>query len=283
MTDEYWSGGGYEKANMTAVSSPSTVKWKKWIPFKSVGVYPYGSSPTASKWFRPHQDCMMQYLDTVLCPVCKQTFINEIYNNVNPIDVCTPDTSMLKSAWGPDSTVHSFSVKLIKPIPNTFKIAWMLNGIIIPALKDTFATIRNSDLKVGLDSLQIFVTDTTQLARFDLPTQKGYQFSAKWVIKKSPLGIVTLNKVDNGAKFIYSIYPNPSIGKSVISYENKSNTNGAQYQLIDMSGRIVYTKNVNLNQGSGTIEIDMSNLAKGIYTFILKGSSLYVAEKLVLE
>lgn len=66
LLDEYW-WTGREGPNMTQDNNPTTNKWRHWLGFESVGIYPYAESPT---WFRPHQNCEMRYLNRAFCEVC---------------------------------------------------------------------------------------------------------------------------------------------------------------------------------------------------------------------
>ncbi len=70
LADEYWAGDQYanEKANMTQNNNPQTVRWKSFLNIQSVGIFPHEESPT---WYRPHQNCLMRFLGSPLCEVCK--------------------------------------------------------------------------------------------------------------------------------------------------------------------------------------------------------------------
>lgn len=76
LWDEYWNGITPEEyPNITSTSDPNTVKWKNWIGYRNVGVYPLQSSKT---WFRPHQNCMMKDTSNPFCPVCVQQLLNKM-------------------------------------------------------------------------------------------------------------------------------------------------------------------------------------------------------------
>ncbi len=94
LADEYWAGQQYaaERANMTQVSSPDNVKWKKWLNNTGVGIYPHEESPS---WFRPHQRCNMRYLSSDyevihFCMVCNDAITQTIVSLVSQSDV--PET-----------------------------------------------------------------------------------------------------------------------------------------------------------------------------------------------
>ncbi|WP_111670255.1 M64 family metallopeptidase [Algoriphagus litoralis] len=79
LADEYWAGDQYadEKANMTQNNNPGTVRWKSFLNIASVGIFPHEESP---KWYRPHQNCLMRFLGSPLCEVCKNEVILTIDN-----------------------------------------------------------------------------------------------------------------------------------------------------------------------------------------------------------
>lgn len=70
LADEYWAGDQYasEKANMTQNNNPETVRWKSFLNIASVGIFPHEESPA---WYRPHQNCLMRFLGSPFCEVCK--------------------------------------------------------------------------------------------------------------------------------------------------------------------------------------------------------------------
>ena len=81
LWDEYWNGlKQSEYPNITSTNDPNTVKWKNWVGYDNVGVYPLNDNPNQSTdpWFRPHEHCMMRQTSNPFCPVCVQQLINKI-------------------------------------------------------------------------------------------------------------------------------------------------------------------------------------------------------------
>jgi len=66
LADEYWFRGR-EAPNMTANNNPQTVKWNTWVGVDNVGVYAHEEN---NRWYRPHNDCEMRYLNRSFCEVC---------------------------------------------------------------------------------------------------------------------------------------------------------------------------------------------------------------------
>ena len=64
LNDEYYPGDALaaESINMTQDNNPATVKWKNWLGTNGVNTYPYGASGNPATWYKPHQNCKMQFL-----------------------------------------------------------------------------------------------------------------------------------------------------------------------------------------------------------------------------
>jgi IgA Peptidase M64/Secretion system C-terminal sorting domain len=182
LADEYTIAGQGERPNRTTVSDPLTIKWKNWLGGNGIGIYPLGVDAA----YRPHQNCKMQFLDVPFCAVCKEAFVNRIYNIVTPI------YSYLPSSTTPTlTTTTNFSANLTLPIPNTLQTEWKLNGASI-ATGVNNVNINPAALPVGNSTLTLFVTDNTPLSRSYLPAT-GYVFSQTWTITRGALPLEWLN------------------------------------------------------------------------------------------
>ena len=277
LVDEYWNGWGAEGINMTANTDPFTVKWKNWMGVKGIGIYPYGTGGDLAKWFRPHQGCAMQYLDTQFCSVCQGAFIDKIYSIVTPIDEIKPDTITTISYSSP----LFFTTSLIKPIPNTLLIKWVLNGLNLP-LADTFANINGSMLSTGMNELKLIVTDTTGLSRSYWP-KAGYQFTKTWKINKTGTGIINVSAAQDAGKFFYKIFPNPAFNQVQFEYENFNEKCKAMYRIVDLSGRVVKSEYVLIENGKNQLYISLEGINEGVYFFTLNGESISVGTQLMVE
>ncbi|MBE7013494.1 MAG: PKD domain-containing protein [Ruminococcaceae bacterium] len=82
LADEYWENG-YESEgpNKTQNANTSTNKWRHFLNVGQIGIYPYGTSGVASRWYRPNaseSDCEMGMLDRPMCEVCSAHLTKEI-------------------------------------------------------------------------------------------------------------------------------------------------------------------------------------------------------------
>lgn len=85
LADEYWAGPqyAYEYPNMTKISDPKKVKWKKFIGKDGIGVYEYDNG--GDGWYHPSKNCKMQYLGAQypFCDVCKEQLRKAFSQNSN--------------------------------------------------------------------------------------------------------------------------------------------------------------------------------------------------------
>ncbi len=86
LADEYYypSEGDFSKTeapNCTNNGDEATVKWKDWLGYQGVGIYPYSIEVESGEydlesenWFKPSEICMMRDKDE-FCPVCADVLI----------------------------------------------------------------------------------------------------------------------------------------------------------------------------------------------------------------
>jgi hypothetical protein len=78
------------------------------------------------------------------------------------------------------------------------------------------------------------------------------------------------------------VYPNPSRGALTLDFEG--NTYGDwKYEIADMSGRKIQMANMNITGTNGTLSIDLSNQAKGVYFLNIFGTHGSAVYRIVLE
>jgi hypothetical protein len=221
---------------------------------------------------------MMQYLDTVLCPVCKEAFIDQLYRLVFPMENPSPAVAATVNYSG---SPLPFSFRLIKPEPNTFNVRWELNGMPFGGT-DTSVNVPGTALISGLNELKAIATDTTELARSYRPAS-GYQFSLKWKIDNKVTGIATVGNAVQGGKFAYKVYPVPAQGTIFLDYENSTDTRQLSCSIFDISGRLLLQRDAAVTKGHNQVPLDIRGLAPGNYQLQLKGSDVNVTTKISVE
>lgn len=346
LADEYWAGDSYaaEKPNMSANSNPNTVKWSEWVGESGINVYVHGTSGVSANWYRPHQSCEMRFLNQQFCGVCREAFIDKIYDLTDPIDSYSPVNNNPVFSGTP----INFSLDLVFPSPNTLKVEWLLNG-------STFATDVNAilldggDLPLTNNALVANIIDTTLMSKSYAPSS-GYVFSVNWNIKNSVLPLelidfqaiqkepfINLNwttarevnieqyeiersedgetfkhiktvtasgnnnetqayttideqplegksyyrlkimeesgqyefspirVVNRVEKFFFKVYPNPAQDFVLLHYSNNSFETDLSAELLNAAGQTLKSISLNGAKGIHQVEIDLSDLAAGIY------------------
>ncbi|HCT89788.1 MAG TPA: hypothetical protein DF613_00170 [Lachnospiraceae bacterium] len=86
LADEYWAGDEYaeEAPNMTTESDPKKVRWSSYVGVDGVGVYPYSHGKEG--WYKPSENCKMQYLgkEYEFCDVCKEAIRKAVCEQSSP-------------------------------------------------------------------------------------------------------------------------------------------------------------------------------------------------------
>ena len=163
LADEYWAGFNYagEYANMTANNNPETIKWNSWLYDNGIGIYAH--SYPGNEWYKPHQNCKMQYLGPPFCSVCVEHTIKCVYDILEPIDSYYPENLEVVI---PSSELAYFSIEPIFNSPNTLSIDWFIDNQLIAE------DIENIELETSMYSLgehevKVVIEDFTDLVRND--------------------------------------------------------------------------------------------------------------------
>lgn len=263
LADEYWAGASYaaEKPNMTANNNASSIKWAPWMGINAISAYPYGTASPDNQWFRPHQNCKMRYLNSPFCSVCKETIIEKIHDLTNPIDSYTPPSAASTPYTAPGLWVKT---KLIKPIPNTLKTMWDLNGVSIANNKDS-VEITNSMLTIGINPLNFVVVDTTTMSKDQNVHPSTHFYSLSWNINYNPAGIKEVK-----AQLEYTAFPNPVTDVLNIKYHLFEDSEIA-ISIVDLTGKVVSSgRSKKQTAGDYTTEINVNNLSEGNYILSIK-------------
>ena len=191
LADEYAYDRRREEApNLTAESDPGAVKWSAWVGERGVGVYAFDADPASgTKYYRPHEDCMMRALDRAFCAVCTQRTVERIYQLVTPIDAVAPEAAAVDFEGRP----LDFAVVTIRPEPNTLLTEWLLDGAVVASGTDDY-TLTEGAADRADRTLTVRVTDGTELSRAYAPAA-GYVFERSWTIREATVLPVTWTRL----------------------------------------------------------------------------------------
>ncbi len=174
LADEYWAGFNYagEYANMTANNNPETIKWNSWLYDNGIGIYAH--SDPGNEWYKPHQNCKMQYLGPPFCSVCVEHTIKSVYEILEPINSYYPENLEVTV---PASEIVSFGVEPILNVPNTLSINWFVDNQLVAENNDSII-LETSMYSLGEHEVKVVIQDVTDLVRNDLTNL--LQFELVW-------------------------------------------------------------------------------------------------------
>jgi hypothetical protein len=275
LHDEYWAGDNYasEGVNMTKVTNPTLVRWKNWIGVNLIGIYQHCCTSVALQWYRPHQNCKMQYLNTPFCSVCVQATVEKIHDFVPPLESFSPQNS---STINPTAYPVKFKLSLIDPAPNTLKRYWTLNNSFFRQKVDS-VMINANDLISGTNTLRVTIEDTIQLLRVDNHTTVHLS-SVTWSVNKIITGVKQIT--GSSSEIIVDFYPNPAT--NVINIKLTGETGRKiKLEIYDMQGK---KQKVQFLYGDEVNSIDLHNMKRGIYAAkILIDNNLITTTKLIMK
>ena len=259
LGDEYYAGDQYagEKPNMTRQTNPSLVKWKNWMGVNQVGIFQHCCGGNSAQWYKPHQNCKMQFLGNPFCSVCAETIIEKIHLLVNPVAGYLPVTSNINS---PDRFIDFKLSELIKPVPNTLKTTWELDGVKIAGMKDSVKIDQNI-LSDGIHNLSVTVIDTSNMVRVDNHAS-NHSSLVSWTINKTTTNV---HLVSSENRMIYTVFPNPSSEFLTISVEVQKRAE-LSVQIVSPEGKVIrQVSNKTWVDGKYSKTISIADLANGTY------------------
>jgi hypothetical protein len=258
LMDEYWAGEVYaaEGINMTKQAYLSLVRWKNWIGTNLIGIYRHCCGGTSDQWFKPHENCKMQFLGSPFCSVCVQGTVERIHALVTPVESYEPQNAPMSA----DSASVKFKLSLIAPQPNTLKRIWLLNGIFLKQNIDSVLISKSSFLS-GTNTLKAIIEDTTQFLRVD--NHASIHISAiTWSINEYITDIKEITS--SSSEITIDLYPNPTSDYLNVKWTNKKGD--IRFEIYDIHGRkLLSQRNANsinlqkLSQGTFIIKIYMDN------------------------
>lgn len=266
LADEYWAGDVYaaEKANMTQESDPSLIRWKNWLGYDDVGIYPYGTAGPPATWYRPHNNCKMRALNNPFCAVCRETITLKILDAFGtPVADYYPSQPVVP-VWN-DTT--RFGISLLTPQPNTIRTKWVLNDTVLAINQDT-VHIMPHRLIGGSNTLVVEVLDTTEFIRADNhPADNIWHVS--WTLEKSPDQVMVAE-----SNLDVKVYPVPVLEELTIEVPGSKKL--VRYEIANLLGTVVSSGRV-----TGTSVVSMKGLAPGVYIMVLDDGQVIRHKKIV--
>lgn len=269
LKDEYWAGDMFagEGINMTQQTNPSLVKWKNWIGINLIGIYQHCCGGTSALWYKPHENCKMQFLGVPFCSVCVEATVEKIHSLVTPVVSYEPQNVTIIAGTFPTK----FKLSLIAPEPNTLKRYWMLNGTFFKQNVDS-VLINENMLLSGTNTLKVTIEDTTQFLRVD--NHAAIHISViTWSNDTVSSGVKKIT--GSSSEIIIDLYPNPT--SAYLNVKLEGTKGDIRFEIYDMKGqKLLSQENVR--------SIDLQNLIHGIYLIkIYIDNDLITTRKIIKE
>ena len=182
LADEYWPGISYtrETANMTRNPDPSSVVWRKWLNQNNVSIFQHTGDADAVKWYKPTtHNCLMEQLDKPFCTVCREVTTNRILQLVKPVEAVQPAEGRIRVEAQP----KRFQLDLLKPNPNTLRVEWKLNGMLMN--RDSAQISLSNEQLVNLsNTLTVTVFDSTAYIRAE-NHRLAHTYTYQWTLDEA--------------------------------------------------------------------------------------------------
>ncbi|HTB06520.1 MAG TPA: T9SS type A sorting domain-containing protein [Bacteroidia bacterium] len=110
---------------------------------------------------------------------------------------------------------------------------------------------------------------------------------ANWIEPRNQADIDSINvtAVQEYANPIanVNVFPNPSNGEFTISVDAPNGVKNVEVSLTDITGRVVYTEQMNITAGKSSLLVNAGNLEKGTYFLQLRNAEYKTVNKVVVE
>jgi phosphatidylserine/phosphatidylglycerophosphate/cardiolipin synthase-like enzyme len=95
-------------------------------------------------------------------------------------------------------------------------------------------------------------------------------------------GLILMSEKGSNSSIAFQAYPNPSNGKFDLRYTHTKVEN-CKIQIFDLAGHEVYTTTATTKSGINSVELDATNLSKGMYLVKLSAGNAFSNQKLIIE
>ena len=199
--------------------------------------------------------------------------------------------SNIRNDYVPNENLINEEIELVSPQNNT--TADFFNGIELIWSEVPHAESYYLNITGGGDDFRIITNQPTYFMT-ELAPNAIYTWSVTPFneiggcgIKKS--AILRTNDVETGTidpaiDGSITLSPNPSFRGENLRVNIKSEeTIAASYLMIDMNGKTLLNKTININQGINTLDLDIKNHAQGVYLFSIISEKGVSTQKLVIQ
>ena len=102
-------------------------------------------------------------------------------------------------------------------------------------------------------------------------------------LKKRKVSTATTVRNLNNDIALFQVYPNPAVNDVTVLIDAKQRVENTQIFITDMTGKVVYRGNANVNAGLNAISVSTANLANGNYIVAVTNGKWNATQKLVVQ
>jgi len=282
----HYSGAEPQSPNVTIETSRSLIKWNRWILPTTPVPTPTGTTAIGlfeggqyflTGIFRPKDLCRMRALGYPFCSVCDEATIKRVYTLDNVIDAAIPAED---TVWSDASgTPVSFALTLIKPVPNTLKVSWYIDGELQSMNEDSLSV---GSLAPGLSThtVEAVVRDTTGFVRHD--TLETLKRRWTWYLKEATTDVAQGKGVTPVVFTLSQNYPNPFNPTTSIRYGLPMRSIVSLTVYNTLGQQIAALVHGEEEAGYHEARFDGTNLASGVYFYRLQAGTYVETKKLLL-
>ena len=191
---------------------------------------------------------------------------------------CTPGTSIPRTitiygAPGQPGTISAF--------PSAWCDGGFVNFSITPAspLPVYQWIVTNGTIDAGQNSNNIDVTWGTGAGTVKVRATNSCGASNYRTLNTSS---VCRESFDFTQELLLSVYPNPAHDKLTVEMNNGIDEK-AEISITDLTGKLIFTEQMQFSKGMAAFEIDLTHIAKGTYVFLVKKTSGIVRQKITIQ
>lgn len=137
-------------------------------------------------------------------------------------------------------------------------------------------TLQGTDVEVNIEGANVFINES-QVTLADVEAQNGVVHVINAVLLPEDVGINEVTSIEN-----LSVYPNPAAEFVTLSYSATSNE-AVSYRMTDLSGKSVIARDLGVRTGSQIENIDLSNVASGMYILEITSGSKRSVQKVSVK
>ncbi len=146
----------------------------------------------------------------------------------------------------------------------------------------SFGSLANGSYVIYPEAYKYYTTSETITLSASAETAAGINFK-----QHTSYGTITPITTPSGnpvltANEAITVFPNPAVGSLNIQWTNQP-TGSANITITDITGRVVYNANMDLNTASGSTKIDVSGLQNGMYLIAIKSGDISYNNKIVVQ